>query len=227
MDSSQSLRQTYNNQKRLAFEEERPVPSTLDTTPLTNSYWFLALILLGALVGGIILAPIIIMYIKQDVPTTTSTTSTSTSTTSTATTSTTTTTVTIPFNTSASYVLIILRTKIFCMFLFAALPLVPSGVILLWSGTIATVPQDWAICDGTQGTPDLRDRFILGSGSNAQYSPTQTGGSSSQTATITVGDTTLTTAQMPSHSHGGSTSIEDSPTIYYDVNSVPCTSGNF
>ncbi|CAF1260646.1 unnamed protein product [Adineta steineri] len=202
MDSSQSLRQTYNNQKRLAFEEERSVPSTLDTTPLTNSYWFLASILLGALVGGIILAPIITMYIKQDVPTTTSTTSTSTSTTSTATTSTTTTTVT-------------------------TLPLVPSGVILLWSGTIATVPQDWAICDGTQGTPDLRDRFILGSGSNAQYSPTQTGGSSSQTATITVGDTTLTTAQMPSHSHGGSTSIEDSPTIYYDVNSVPCTSGNF
>ncbi|CAF1135759.1 unnamed protein product [Adineta steineri] len=174
MDSSPSLPQAYNSQQKVAFEEEKPLPAMMDRTSLTNTYWFSASIILGALVAGIILGPIVVLYTKQN-----------------------------------------------------ALPLVPSGVILLWSGTIATVPQDWAICDGTQGTPDLRDRFILGSGSNAQYSPTQTGGSSSQTANITVDDTTLTTAQMPSHSHGGSTSIEDSPTIYYDVNSVPCTSGNF
>ena len=35
---------------------------------------------------------------------------------------------------------------------------------IIRSGSIATVPQGWAACDGTQGTPDLRDRFILGSG---------------------------------------------------------------
>ena len=34
------------------------------------------------------------------------------------------------------------------------------------SGSIATVPPGWAICDGTQGTPDLRNQFILGSGTH-------------------------------------------------------------
>ncbi|CAF1627398.1 unnamed protein product [Adineta ricciae] len=102
-------------------------------------------------------------------------------------------------------------------------PLVPPGMIMLWSGSVATVPLGWAVCDGTQGTPDLRDRFILGSGTGAQYAPTQTGGSSSQTPTVTVHDTTLIVAQMPSHSHGGSTDIEDIGTIYYDNNSNPCS----
>lgn len=114
---------------------------------------------------------------------------------------------------------------------------------MIRSGSIATVPYGWAICDGTQGTPDLRNRFIIGSGIysvlhekkdlfidssllefsgvSALYSPNQLGGSASKTATITVYDTTLTIAQMPAHSHGGSTSIEDNAAIYYDVNSNP------
>lgn len=45
------------------------------------------------------------------------------------------------------------------------------------------------------------------------------------TASITVHDTTLTMAQIPSHSHGGSTGIEDVGQIYYDINSAPTTSG--
>ncbi|CAF1085592.1 unnamed protein product, partial [Adineta steineri] len=40
---------------------------------------------------------------------------------------------------------------------------VPQGAILLWSGAAHLVPQGWAVCDGTQGTPDLRDRFVIGS----------------------------------------------------------------
>ena len=31
----------------------------------------------------------------------------------------------------------------------------------MWSGTIATIPAGWQLCDGTNGTPDLRDRFIV------------------------------------------------------------------
>ena len=102
----------------------------------------------------------------------------------------------------------------------------------------------WAVCDGTQGTPDLRDRFVLGSGkytydnerevwdffvlgTGSQYAPTQTGGSSSQTPTVTVQGTTLTVAQMPSHSHGGSTDIEDTGTIYYDNYSNPCSASKY
>ena len=39
---------------------------------------------------------------------------------------------------------------------------VPSGSILMWSGTIATIPTGWYLCDGTNGTPNLTNRFIIG-----------------------------------------------------------------
>ena len=68
--------------------------------------------------------------------------------------------------------------------------IVPSGVIVMWSGTLATIPAGWALCDGTSGTPDLRDRFVYGP--SADENPGATGGASSYT---------LTTAQLPSHSH--------------------------
>ena len=47
-----------------------------------------------------------------------------------------------------------------------------SGMILMYTGTSA--PTGWALCDGTNGTPDLRDRFIVGSGN--LYSNGDTGG---------------------------------------------------
>jgi len=40
----------------------------------------------------------------------------------------------------------------------------PSGVICLWYGAIIDIPVGWVICDGTAGTPDLRDKFIVGAG---------------------------------------------------------------
>ena len=42
--------------------------------------------------------------------------------------------------------------------------LVPGGFIGMWSGSAETIPTGWALCDGTNGTPDLTDRFILGAG---------------------------------------------------------------
>lgn len=39
---------------------------------------------------------------------------------------------------------------------------VPSGVIVMWSGTIANIPSGWHLCDGTNGTPDLRNFFVVG-----------------------------------------------------------------
>ena len=54
---------------------------------------------------------------------------------------------------------------------------VPSGIIAMWSGTNATIPTGWNLCDGTNNTPDLRNRFIVGSGDT--YSTDDTGGSDS------------------------------------------------
>jgi hypothetical protein len=47
-------------------------------------------------------------------------------------------------------------------------------MILMWSGSIATIPAGFALCDGTGGTPDLRDQFVVGAGTT--YNPGDSGG---------------------------------------------------
>lgn len=66
----------------------------------------------------------------------------------------------------------------------------PIGIIVMWSGTVETIPSSWVLCDGSNGTPDLRDRFIVGAG--GRYIIGTTGGSDT---------VTLEEAQMPKHSH--------------------------
>ena len=69
-----------------------------------------------------------------------------------------------------------------------------TGVIVMWSGAIAEVPPGWGLCDGTQGTPDLRDRFVVGARVDVigvakcslTGSPTQSGGSVTHTHTFTT-----------------------------------------
>jgi hypothetical protein len=48
-------------------------------------------------------------------------------------------------------------------------PGIPVGVIMLWAGSSAHVPLGWHICDGTAGTPDLRGRFVKGSGHDGEH----------------------------------------------------------
>lgn len=55
-------------------------------------------------------------------------------------------------------------------------PDLPVGTIVPWSGSIGSIPAAWSLCDGTNGTPDLRDRFMVGAGDT--YTPGDTGGSS-------------------------------------------------
>jgi hypothetical protein len=38
----------------------------------------------------------------------------------------------------------------------------PAGLIAMWGGLVANIPAGWVLCDGQNGTPDLRDRFIKG-----------------------------------------------------------------
>ena len=51
---------------------------------------------------------------------------------------------------------------------------IPSGAIVMWSGSIASIPSGWLLCNGASGTPDLRDRFVVGAGST--YAVAATGG---------------------------------------------------
>lgn len=71
-------------------------------------------------------------------------------------------------------------------------PGMPAGTIVMWSGSIASIPDGWALCDGTGGAPDLTDRFVVGAGD--AYSVGATGG---------VVSHTLTVDEMPAHDHGG------------------------
>lgn len=64
----------------------------------------------------------------------------------------------------------------------------PSGIIVMWSGPRAAIPSGWALCDGTNGTPDLRDRFIKSIGNEE---PGATGGGA-YTPTGTVSAPTFT-----------------------------------
>jgi len=77
---------------------------------------------------------------------------------------------------------------------------IPAGIITMWSGALVNIPGGWDLADGSVcgatalGTPDLRDKFILGT--SAAENPGATGGSNS---------ITLTVNQIPAHNHTGST----------------------
>lgn len=82
----------------------------------------------------------------------------------------------------------------------ATTPALSSGMIILWSGSIGSIPSGYLLCDGTNGTPDLRDRFIIGAGNN--YSVNQTGGSADAIVvshTHTATSTSVVTD--PGHAH--------------------------
>ena len=78
----------------------------------------------------------------------------------------------------------------------ASAPAIPSGCILLWSGSTGSIPAGWYLCNGANGTPDLRDRFIVGAGNN--YAVNATGGSADA---VVVSHTHTATVTDPGHAH--------------------------
>ena len=72
----------------------------------------------------------------------------------------------------------------------------PAGIIVMWNSSVATIPTGWQLCNGTNGTPDLRDRFVIGAGSS--YAVAATGGSKD--------------AVVVSHQHAGTATVNFSGT---------------
>jgi hypothetical protein len=71
-----------------------------------------------------------------------------------------------------------------------------AGMIMLWSGSSATIPTGWLLCDGSSSTPDLRNRFVVGATST--YAVGATGGSADA---VVVSHTHTATVTDPTHQH--------------------------
>jgi len=75
--------------------------------------------------------------------------------------------------------------------------LIPSGVIVMWSGAVSAIPTGWVICDGNNSTPNLTGKFVI-------HADADSGGTYNKGANAALGNTgahTLTTAEMPAHTH--------------------------
>jgi hypothetical protein len=93
----------------------------------------------------------------------------------------------------------------------------PTGGIILWSGSVASIPSGWALCNGSNGTPDLRNRFVVGAGST--YAVAATGGSA-DAIVVSHTHTATSTVTDPGHNHsyinpklpsGGTNSYQNGP----------------
>ena len=72
----------------------------------------------------------------------------------------------------------------------------PKGMVVMWAGDIDKIPNGWSLCNGTNGTPDLRGRFVLGHG-DAPYNEIGNKGGSEKVS--------LTINNLPAHNHLGNT----------------------
>ena len=73
----------------------------------------------------------------------------------------------------------------------------PSGGIIMWSGSVASIPSGWYLCDGTNGTPNLKDRMVIGAGN--LYAVDATGGS--KDAIVVAHTHTGSTSAVADHQH--------------------------
>jgi hypothetical protein len=96
-------------------------------------------------------------------------------------------------------------------------PAIPTGGIIIWSGSTGSVPGGWYLCDGTNGTPDLRDRFIVGAGNT--YAVNATGGSA-DAVVVSHTHTASSVVTDPGHKHTTLSTTNASP-----GSSVPTMSG--
>ena len=89
--------------------------------------------------------------------------------------------------------------------------LIPSGVIVMWSGTLANIPAGWALCDGDGGRPNLLDKFVK-SVPDAITNPGSTGGAATHDHT------------QPTHTHTGPSHTHSGPSHTHGVGSYAAAS---
>jgi hypothetical protein len=77
----------------------------------------------------------------------------------------------------------------------------PRGGIIMWSGNIADIPKGWALCDGKNGTPDLRGRFIVGADNEKSPRPDEKGEPDSHTHSISPKPLSFNTMPAGEHDH--------------------------
>jgi len=90
---------------------------------------------------------------------------------------------------------------------------VPTGVITLWSGSTATIPSGWRLCNGANGTPDLRNRFVVGAGST--YAVDAKGGSADAVNISHNHSASTNNTGAHTHSLSGSTNTTGNHTHTY------------
>ncbi len=94
---------------------------------------------------------------------------------------------------------------------------IPRGIITMWSGTVAMIPSGWALCDGANGTPDLRDKFIIGAKqddggvakTNVSGSLTQSGGAATKDISHTHTGRTESSNDVHSNKSSGGDNVID------------------
>jgi len=100
------------------------------------------------------------------------------------------------------------------------MPALPSGIILIWSGAIVDIPAGYFLCNGSNGTPDLRDKFVVGAGST--YNPNDTGGALTHTHDFTSDGHFHSAAGIPGFAVG--TDIGTDTTVDVDTGTTDATS---
>ena len=99
-----------------------------------------------------------------------------------------------------------------------------TGMILLWSGAANAIPSGFVLCNGSNSTPDLRNRFVIGAGDT--YAVDATGGSSTISGNVTHSHSTPNhthglnghTHSTPNHSHGVNSHSHSTPNHSHSVN---------
>jgi len=79
-----------------------------------------------------------------------------------------------------------------------------AGMIIIWSGSLGSIPAGWVLCDGTNSTPDLRNRFVIAAGDT--YAVGATGGSANAIE-VTHNHTATSTVTDPGHKHNAITQV--------------------